>query len=251
MRRSKMVPAVGEAMTLIAFYQTSPQCPGRIAGHSSAERPRPCPGEEAATYARRAIGTVADAANPNSPLWRPGAGRITHPWPPCGRRKPDRRRRKGVIDGRPAFAGGSNADRRVRTPHEPEGELIVTDPEKNKQTVIAFYDLVTNGKRPAEAVEKYGGSHYIQHDPNTPDGFEAFIQALTDVAERYPRMSLEIKRAVAEGDLVVTHSLLKYSPEDRGTAAADFFRLEDGKIVEHWDVFQPVPESAANDRPMF
>jgi predicted SnoaL-like aldol condensation-catalyzing enzyme len=127
----------------------------------------------------------------------------------------------------------------------------MTDPEKNKQTVVAYYNLVINDKRPAEAVEKYGGSHYIQHDPQTPDGFEAFIQNLTDNLEQFPQMSLNIKRVVAEGDLVVTHSLLKTSPEDRGTAAADFFRLEDGKIVEHWDVFQPVPESAANDHPMF
>ena len=64
-------------------------------------------------------------------------------------------------------------------------------------------------------------------------------------------MSLEIKRAVAKGDLVVTHSLLKTTPDDRGTAMADIFRLEDGKVVEHWDVVQPVPESAANDHPMF
>jgi predicted SnoaL-like aldol condensation-catalyzing enzyme len=70
-------------------------------------------------------------------------------------------------------------------------------------------------------------------------------------AGQFPQMSLEIKRAVAEGELVVTHSLLKNSPEDRGTAVADFFRLEDGKIVEHWDVLQPMPESAANDHPMF
>jgi predicted SnoaL-like aldol condensation-catalyzing enzyme len=58
------------------------------------------------------------------------------------------------------------------------------------------------------------------------------------------------KRAVAEGDMIVTHSLIKTSPEDRGTAAADFFRLEDGKIVEHLDVPQPVPKRPANDRPM-
>ena len=64
-------------------------------------------------------------------------------------------------------------------------------------------------------------------------------------------MSLEIKRPIAEGDLVVTHSLLKTSPEDRSTAAADVFRLEDGKVVEHWDVLQSVPESAANEHPMF
>jgi predicted SnoaL-like aldol condensation-catalyzing enzyme len=70
-------------------------------------------------------------------------------------------------------------------------------------------------------------------------------------AEQFPQMSLDIKRAVAEGELIVTHSLLKTSPEDRGTAAVDIFRLEEGKVVEHWDVLQPVPESAANDQPMF
>jgi predicted SnoaL-like aldol condensation-catalyzing enzyme len=64
-------------------------------------------------------------------------------------------------------------------------------------------------------------------------------------------MSLDIKRAVAEGSLVVTHSLLKTTPGDRGTAVADFFRLVDGRIVEHWDVLQTVPESAGNDHPMF
>jgi predicted SnoaL-like aldol condensation-catalyzing enzyme len=127
----------------------------------------------------------------------------------------------------------------------------MADTQKNKQTALAYYNLVINDKRPAEAVDNYGGSHYIQHDPQTPDGFEAFIENITGLVEQFPQMSLEIKRVVAEGDLVVTHSLLKTSPEDRGTAAADFFRLENGKIVEHWDVFQPVPESAANEHPMF
>jgi predicted SnoaL-like aldol condensation-catalyzing enzyme len=127
----------------------------------------------------------------------------------------------------------------------------VTDPEKNKQTVLAYYNLAFNDKQPAEAVEKYGGPHYIQHNPQAPDGFEAFVQFVTNFVEQFPQLSLDIKRAVAEGDMVVTHSLLKTSPEDRGTAAADFFRLEDGKVVEHWDVLQPVPESAANDHPMF
>jgi predicted SnoaL-like aldol condensation-catalyzing enzyme len=127
----------------------------------------------------------------------------------------------------------------------------MTNPEKNKQTVLAYYDLAINDKLTAEAVQKYGGSHYIQHHPQAPDGFEAFIENISGLVEQVPRMTLDIKRAVAEGDLVVTHSLLKTSPEDRGTAAADFFRLEDGKIVEHRDVFQPVPESAANEHPMF
>ncbi len=127
----------------------------------------------------------------------------------------------------------------------------MADPENNKRTVISYYNLAFNGRRPAEAAEKYGGSHYIQHNPQAADGFEAFIQFVTGFVEQFPQSSLDIKRVIAEGDLVATHSLLRTSPEDRGTAAADFFRLEDGKIVEHWDVLQPVPESAANDHPMF
>ena len=127
----------------------------------------------------------------------------------------------------------------------------MADPQKNKETVLAYYNMAFNDKKPAEAAEKYGGPYYIQHNPQAPDGFEAFVEFVQGFAEQFPQMSVDIKRAVAEGDLVVTHSLLKTSPEDRGTAMADIFRLEDGKVVEHWDVVQPVPESAANDHPMF
>jgi predicted SnoaL-like aldol condensation-catalyzing enzyme len=134
---------------------------------------------------------------------------------------------------------------------KPRGGRTVADHQKNKQTVLDYYLLAFNYRKPAEAVEKYGGPHYIQHNPRAPDGFEAFVRFVESFAEQFPQMRLEIKRAVAEGDMVVTHSLLKTSPEDRGTAVADFFRLEDGKIVEHWDVLQPMPESAANDHPMF
>ena len=112
--------------------------------------------------------------------------------------------------------------------------------------MLASLNTASNEMKPAEAVEKYGGSHYIQHNPQAPDGFEAFIQFVGDFLEQFPQVSFDIKRAVAEGDLVVTHSLLKTSPQDRGTAVADFFRLEEGKVVEHWDVLQPIPESAAN-----
>jgi predicted SnoaL-like aldol condensation-catalyzing enzyme len=131
-----------------------------------------------------------------------------------------------------------------------EGETV-SDAENYKQTVLAYYNMAFNERKPAEAAQKYGGDHYIQHNPQAPDGFEAFVGFVEGFVEQCPQMSLEIKRAVAEGDMVVTHSLLKTSPEDRGTAAADFFRLEEGKVVEHWDVLQPVPESAANDHPMF
>ena len=64
-------------------------------------------------------------------------------------------------------------------------------------------------------------------------------------------MSVEIKRVIAEDDVVVAHNLVKLKPEDRGMAGVDIFRLLDGKIVEHWDVRQPVPEKSANDNTMF
>jgi predicted SnoaL-like aldol condensation-catalyzing enzyme len=127
----------------------------------------------------------------------------------------------------------------------------VVDTEENKQTVIDFYTTAFNEKKPEEAVERYLGSQYIQHNPQAGDGPEAFVQFVRWYAGEHPELSVEIKRAIAEGDLVMTHSLLKTSPEDRGTAAADIFRLEDGKIVEHWDVLQPVPETAANENTMF
>ena len=127
----------------------------------------------------------------------------------------------------------------------------MADPQQNKQTVLAFYSEAFNDKRPEEAVAKYIGSRYIQHNPQAPDGPEAFIQFVRAFAAQFPELRLDVKRAIAEGDLVMTHSLLKTSPSDRGTAAADIFRLEDGKIVEHWDVLQPVPETSANDHPMF
>jgi predicted SnoaL-like aldol condensation-catalyzing enzyme len=127
----------------------------------------------------------------------------------------------------------------------------MSDLEHNKQTVIAFYTRAFNDQQPADAVAKYVGPEYIQHNPDTPSGTTAFVQSTTDLIARFPQVSVEIKRVVAEGDLVVTHGLVKTAPEDRGTAGADLFRLRDGKIVEHWDVRQPVPETAANDNTMF
>ena len=107
----------------------------------------------------------------------------------------------------------------------------MADPEQNKQTVLAYYNLAFNDRRPAEAVEKYGGSHYIQHNPQAPDGFEAFIQFVEGFVEQFPQLSLDIKRAVAEGDLVVKHSLIKTFPEYCVTSAAVFFIMYYGMIV--------------------
>lgn len=125
------------------------------------------------------------------------------------------------------------------------------DLEGNKRAVVEYYELAFNDKQPQLAVEKYVGSRYIQHNPQAPDGPDAFVEFVTGFAEQFPELSIDIKRVVAEGDIVMTHGLIKTSRDDPGTVAADIFRLVDGKIVEHWDVLQPFPEASANDHPMF
>jgi len=124
----------------------------------------------------------------------------------------------------------------------------MADLEQNKRTVVEYYELAFNGKEPEQAVEKYVASQYIQHNPQAPDGPEAFI----GFVRAFPEASVDIRSVWAEGDRVITHSLLKFSSDDeRGTVAVDIFRLEDGKVVEHWDVLQPFPEESANPHPMF
>ncbi|WP_433254001.1 nuclear transport factor 2 family protein [Streptosporangium sp. CA-135522] len=125
------------------------------------------------------------------------------------------------------------------------------DLERNRQVVRAYLELAFNAKQPAEAAAEYVGGGYIQHNPHAADGPEGFVAAISGFIGQFPELSIDIKRTVAEGDLVVTHSLLKVSAEDRGSAAMDIFRLEDGRIVEHWDVVQAVPEHAANANTMF
>ena len=123
--------------------------------------------------------------------------------------------------------------------------------ERNKQTVVAFFTRAFNDHEPADAVARYVGSKYIQHNPDTPDGAEAFVKSTELMIQRFRGLRVEIKRVVAEGNLVATHNLVARSPEDRGMAGIDIFRLENGKIVEHWDARQPVPETAANNNTMF
>jgi predicted SnoaL-like aldol condensation-catalyzing enzyme len=127
----------------------------------------------------------------------------------------------------------------------------MSDLESNKQTVRAFYELAFNDKQPEAAVERYLGPYYRQHNPMAGDGPGPFVEFVNAYAGQFPDLHVEIRRVVAEGDHVVTHSLITTGPDDRGTAAVDIFRLEDGKVVEHWDVLQPVPETAANDNTMF
>jgi len=123
--------------------------------------------------------------------------------------------------------------------------------EENKRIVRAWNDLAINQRQPEEAVAKYLGPNYRQHNPGAGDGPEPFIAAVKGFTQTFPALRMEPKRIIAEGDYVVLHSHLILKPGDRGRAVVDIFRLENGKIVEHWDVVQEVPETSANDNTMF
>ena len=126
--------------------------------------------------------------------------------------------------------------------------------ERNKQTVTAFYTLSVNDHDPEGAVQKYVGAEYRQHNPFAQDGKEAFIAFFKDLFQRVPKARMEIKRVVAEGDFVVVHVHHLDPTGGKGRATMDWFRLDpDGRIVEHWDVAQQVPQDneVKNQNTMF
>lgn len=125
------------------------------------------------------------------------------------------------------------------------------DVAANKKLVRDFYELAFNRHQPTEAAKKYIGPPYIQHNPRVPNGPEAFYGYFEGYFKKNPGARVEIKRVIGEGDLVVLHLNSKQNPSDRGRAVVDIFRVANGKIVEHWDVAQDVPESAANSNTLF
>ena len=123
--------------------------------------------------------------------------------------------------------------------------------ERNKKAVLDFYDKGLNQKDFA-AASKHFGATYIQHNPVAADGPEGFRGFVEFLKSKFPQSRSEVKRVFAEGDYVILHVHAVREPGTRGAAIVDIFRLDtDGKIVEHWDVRQDVPEKAANSNTMF
>jgi len=122
--------------------------------------------------------------------------------------------------------------------------------EANQQAAIDFYDKAINQKD-FDAASKYLGSRYVQHNPNAADGPEGLKAFLGFLREKFPNYHSEIKRTFADGDYVILHVHNVPVPGARGRAIVDIFKFESGKIVEHWDVAQEIPEKPANNNGMF
>ena len=122
--------------------------------------------------------------------------------------------------------------------------------EANKRVAIEFYEAAIN-RKDFDAAAAYLGPRYIQHNPSAPDGAEGLRSFIEFLKANHPNQRGEIKRVIAEDDLVMLHV---HSTRDDGTpgrAIVDIYRIEDGKVVEHWDVIQEIPEQAQNDNGMF
>lgn len=122
--------------------------------------------------------------------------------------------------------------------------------EANKRTVLAFYEAALT-RSDIDAAVAHFGPRFINHNPRSKEGVDGFRALMQDLKAQFPARRIDVKRVFADGDFVLLHVHIKLQPEDLGLAIVDMFRLEHGKIVEHWDVRQPVPETAANTNGMF
>jgi predicted SnoaL-like aldol condensation-catalyzing enzyme len=134
--------------------------------------------------------------------------------------------------------------------HCPRGRAKL---ERNKFNVVGFYTTAFNDKEPEEAVARFGGAEYIQHNPLAANGFDAFIAFVISFTTSFPDLHIDIKRVFAECDFVITHGLLTGAVPvfgERGSKVVDIFRVDrQGKIVEHWDVLAPISATSVNGNP--
>jgi predicted SnoaL-like aldol condensation-catalyzing enzyme len=122
---------------------------------------------------------------------------------------------------------------------------------KPKQVVTRFMTELYIDKKPREAFETWVDPGYIQHNPMAETGRDAAIRFLEPFFAQHPAIHYTIARVIADGNLVAVHSHGVFGPDDRGIAVVDILRVEGCKVMEHWDVVQPVPEKAANSNTMF
>ena len=122
--------------------------------------------------------------------------------------------------------------------------------ETKRAAVLALYEKGINPED-ADAALAYVGNRYVQHNPNAPDGPDGFRKFIGFLREKFPNSHSEIKRSFVDGDFVILHVHSVREPGSRGRAIVDIFKLENGKIVEHWDVVQDIPENPANNNTMF
>lgn len=121
----------------------------------------------------------------------------------------------------------------------------------NKENAVAFYDLMFNQCEPEKAIEMYVGEVYIQHNPHVGNGKQSFIEYFIRMAAEYPSKHVQFKKVIAENSFVVLHCYQQW-PGDKDYAGIDIFRFDDnGKIVEHWDVLQVIPDKSLNENSMF
>jgi predicted SnoaL-like aldol condensation-catalyzing enzyme len=123
--------------------------------------------------------------------------------------------------------------------------------EKNKKIAVSFLTMIFNDHKVEEAFKLYSVPEYKQHNPMAASGSKAAIDFLGPYLKGCAQCKTDIKRVIAEGDLVAIHNNPTSKPDDRGRAVVDIFRIENGKVVEHWDVVQDVPANSANTNTMF
>ena len=123
--------------------------------------------------------------------------------------------------------------------------------EQNKKIVVDFYEGVFSKHQVQTYSDRYISTQYIQHNPYVADGKAPFVNYFTQYFKEHPQAKSTIKRVIADGDLVVLHVHSTQNAQDRGEAVVDIFRVEQGKIVEHWDAVQSVPAESANSNTMF
>jgi predicted SnoaL-like aldol condensation-catalyzing enzyme len=126
--------------------------------------------------------------------------------------------------------------------------------DSDRDVAERFIEIFYRQNRLTDAFAQWVHPDYVQHDPNAPTGRDGTMEVLARHMEANPRMTHEVKRVIhGEGGMVAVHYHFRRRPEDRGLAVVDLFRIEDGHLVEHWDVMQPVPDPAdcKNDNGMF